>query len=336
MKGTGISMGIKIIGTGMYVPELVVNNDDLAEIVETSDDWITKRTGIKQRHITNGEFTYQMGAKAALEAINNAGISPSDIDMILGTTMTPDCFTPSMACLVGHELNISNAVCMDVGAACSGYVYAIDMARNYLEVGDYKNILIVSSEVVSRLVDFKDRATCVLFGDGAGATVVTKSEGLYASCLGGNPMGAFKLYAKLPEPNNPFKNGTSNWGNEEVNAYPDGFITMEGDEIFKFATTVIPEAVNQAVEKAGITLEELDMLVPHQANIRILKSANKRLKLQEEKLFVGIEEFGNISSACIPLAIHTLVTSNRLERGNKVCVVGFGAGLTYGAVVFEW
>lgn len=331
-----VYMGIKIIGTGMYVPDIIVTNDDLATIVDTSDEWITQRTGIKTRHLTDGELTFQMGAKAAKEAITNAGISTDDIDMILGTTMTPDCFTPSMACLVGYELNINNAVCMDINAACTGYVYALDTARAFLETGLYKNILIVSSEVVSRAIDYSDRATCVLFGDGAGATVVTKSDGLYASSLGGDPTGALKLYAKLPAPKHPFKNGTSDWGKPEVNAYMDEAISMEGDEIFKFATTVIPKAVKDVVEKAGITLEQLNMIIPHQANVRILLSANKRLKMPIEKFYVGIEEYGNISSACIPLAIHKLIKENRVHSGDKVCVVGFGAGLTYGSVVFEW
>lgn len=331
-----ICMGIKILGTGMYVPELIITNDDLANIVDTSDEWITKRTGIQRRHLSNGELTYQLGAKAAKDAIDNAGLKSNDIDMILGTTMTPDCFTPSMASLVGYELNIKDAVCMDIGVACSGYVYALDMARNYIDSNAYKNILIISSEVVSRVVDFKDRSTCVLFGDGAGATIVTKGEGTYASYLGGNPTGALKLYAKLPAPDHPFKNRATDWGNQEVNDYRDGYICMEGDEIFKFATTVIPKAVMQVVKKAGITVQDIDMLIPHQANERILLSANKRLKLEKEKLYVGLKDFGNISSACIPLALHQLYRENKLFPGEKVCIVGFGAGLTYGSVLFEW
>ena len=329
-------MGIKIIGTGMYVPELIITNDDLEKIVDTSDEWITKRTGIRQRRITNGELTYQMGAKASQEAMKNSGLAPADIDMIIGTTMTPDCYTPSMASLVGYELNIGNAVCMDIGAACSGYVYAFDMARNYLSTGDYKNILIVSSEVVSRIIDFNDRSTCVLFGDGAAATVVTASNGLYASCLGGDSTGAFKLYSKLPAPKNPFKTGDTDWGSDEVNRYADGCIKMEGDEIFKFATTVIPKAVIETTKKAGITVQDIDMLIPHQANERILLAANKRLKLDEKKLYVGVDKYGNISSACIPLAIHQLAKEKKLMKRDKVCIVGFGAGLTYGSVIFEW
>lgn len=329
-------MGIRITGTGIYVPEVIVTNDDMANIVDTSDEWITQRTGIKKRHMTNGELTFQMGAKAAKDAIDNAGIKAEDIDMIIGTTMTPDCFTPSMACMVGCELNIQNVMCFDVNAACTGYVYAFDMARNFLETGKYRNILIVSSEVLSRVVDFTDRSTCVLFGDGAAATVVTKSDGVYASFLSGDPSGAFKLYAKLPVPNNPFKSGQTDWGREDVNIYRDNSITMEGDEIYKFATTVLPKAVNKVVEEAGMELEHISFLIPHQANVRILLSANKRLKLPVEKLYLGIEDYGNISSACIPLAIHKLAVENRLQRGDKVCLVGFGAGLTYGATLFEW
>lgn len=329
-------MGIKIIGSGMYVPELTISNDDMAKIVETSDEWIYKRTGIKYRHFTEGELNFQLGAKAAKEALRNAGIRPDDIDLVLGTTMSPDCLTPTMSSMVARELHINHAPCMDLNAACSGFVYALETARNYLNSEEYKNILIVSSEVLSRTLNFKDRSTCVLFGDGAAAVVVTRGEGMYASYLGGDAMKANKLYAKLPTPKHPFWSGAYDWGEEEMNESDSSGIFMDGEEIFRYAATVLPNAVDRVAKKAGISMEEISMLIPHQANVRILMAANKKLKLAPEKLYLGLEEYGNISSACIPMGIHKLMMEGRLKAGDKVCVVGFGAGLTFGAVLFEW
>lgn len=329
-------MGIKITGTGMYVPDLIVTNDDLAQLVDTSDEWITKRTGIRQRRIANGELAYQMGAKAARMAMNEANITIDDIDLILATTISPDCFTPSLACLIGSELDNKNAAAMDINGACTGFVYAVDIARNFLETGCYKNILIVSSEQLSRLVDFKDRSTCILFGDGAGAVVVQKSESVYASCLGGNPSKAAKLFAKVSYPVNPWNKTTAAYEDSRMNQDPYGIIAMDGEEIFKYAATVLPQAVSEVLTRANLSIEDLNMLIPHQANVRILQAANKKLKLPEERLYVGIESYGNISSACIPVGLHQLKKSGRLHSGDNICITGFGAGLTYGAVVFEW
>lgn len=329
-------MGIKITGIGQYVPELVVTNDDIAKIVDTSDDWISKRTGIKSRRIANGELAYQMGVKAAKEALEDANITIDEVDMIIATTMSPDCFTPSVACLIGNELGIKKAVAFDVNGACTGYVYAFDLARNYLEIGTYRNILIVSTEIISRMVDFSDRSTCVLFGDGAGATVVTKSDGLYASILGGNPSGAQRLFAKIKHHNNPFNKQNVSYDSEKVDEFPYGYIYMEGEEIFKFATTTLPKVVLATLEQAGLDIGNLDLLVPHQANERILQAANKKLQLPEEKLYYGIKEYGNISSACIPIGLYHLKRKKRLKAQSKICIAGFGAGLTYGAALFEW
>lgn len=329
-------MGIKVTGIGMYVPELVITNDDLARMVDKSDEWVTKRTGIKRRRISNGELAYQMGAKAAKQAIHEAGVSMDEIDLIIATTMSPDCSTPSLACLIGYELNNHHAAAFDINGACSGFVYAMDIARNFLETGTYRNILLVSSEVMSRMIDFSDRSTCVLFGDGAGAVVLTKQEGLYSSYLSGNPSGAFKLFTKMQYQQSPWDKQPKDYGLEHVNQYPDGYLYMEGEEIYKFATKALPEAVNSSLERAGLSIEDLDILVPHQANVRILEAANKRLKLPKEKMYVGIQEYGNISSACIPIALCHLKANHQLNAGHKVCLAGFGAGLTYGALVFEW
>ncbi|MGI5959814.1 MAG: 3-oxoacyl-ACP synthase III family protein [Massiliimalia sp.] len=329
-------MGLNIIGAGMYVPETVATNDDFAKIVDTSDEWITTRTGIKTRHINNGELTFQMGAKAADLAVKDAGIDMSQIDMVLATTVTSDFLTPSLACMVAKEIGIEDAACMDLNAACSGYVFALDVAKKYLDSGDFHTILIVSAEIVTRMVDYTDRGTCVLFGDGAAATVVTKGEGIYAAALRSSPQGALKIFTKLPEPENPFKTQGSDWGDERVQQAAPYQMQMLGHDVYKFATVAMADAVEQAAQKAGISVEDLKLIIPHQANIRIVQTAIKRLKLPVERFYVNIEKYGNISSACIPLALAELKAQGRLEKGDKICVVGFGAGLTYGAAVFEY
>jgi 3-oxoacyl-[acyl-carrier-protein] synthase-3 len=329
-------MSIKVAGIGMYLPELIVTNDDLAKIVDTSDEWIAKRTGIKSRRIANGELAYQMGAKAAKMALEDANISIDEVDMILATTMSPDCYTPSVASLIGYELGSNSAAAMDINGACTGFVYAFDIARNFLETKCYRNILIVSTELLSRDTDFEDRSTCVLFGDGAAATVVTWQEGVYASYLGGDSTGAYRLYAKLCHHKSPWDKEKVSYGVEEVDQFHDGYIFMEGNEIYKFAITMLPKAVETVLEKANLTMDELYMLIPHQANERILSAANKKLKLPNEKIYVGIAEYGNISSACIPLGLYHLKQQGKLKPGQKICFAGFGAGLTYGALVFEW
>lgn len=328
-------MGLNIIGAGMYVPETIADNEDFSKIVDTSDEWITTRTGIKTRHINNGELTFQMGAKAAADAVKDAGIDVNEIDMVLATTVTADCLTPSLACMVAKEIGIEDAVCMDLNAACAGYVFALDVAKKYIDSGEFKKILIVSAEIVTRMVDYTDRGTCVLFGDGAAATIVTAGEGIYASCLKSAPQGADKIFTKLPEPQNPFKTQKADWGDEKMNAAPDGYMQMMGNDVYKFAIQAMPEAVELAAQKAGVSPADLDCIIPHQANIRIVQTAIKRLKLPMDKFYVNIQRYGNISSACIPLAITELKQAGKLNKGDKICVVGFGAGLTYGAAVFE-
>lgn len=329
-------MGLTILGAGGYLPDTVASNEDFAKIVDTSNEWITTRTGIKTRHITNGELAFQMGAKAANLAIQDAGISLEQIDMVLATTVTADFLTPSLACMIAKEIGLEDAACMDLNAACAGYVFAMDVAKKYLDSKDAKTILVVSSEVVTRMVDYTDRATCVLFGDGAAATVLTASDGLYAACLRSAPQGALKIFTKLAEPQNPFGKSPVDWGDESVNAAPVGMMQMAGNDVYKFATAAMPEAVEAAAEKAGIALSEIDLIIPHQANIRIVQTAIKRLKLPPEKFYINIQDYGNISSACIPLGLAQLKQQGRLKKGDKICLVGFGAGLTYGAVVFEY
>lgn len=332
----GMNSGIRIIGTGMYVPENVVTNEDFTKIIDTSDEWIVKMTGIKTRHIADGISTIKMGANAAADAVSNAGLKPEDIDVIIASTVSSDCSTPSLACLIANEIGAHSAVSFDINCACAGFVFALDLAKRYLSDGEYKNILIVSSEMLSRLTNYDDRSTCVLFGDGAGACVVQKSDNMYFSELGADTTGVKKLFNKGIEAKNPFSTKTyslENDGFEPVNGHG---IYMNGKEVYKFSTKIMPMAVEKACQKAGINTGELDLIVSHQANIRIIETAAKNLGLPMEKFFINIHKYGNTSSACIPICLHEAQLSGRVKRGDKICTVGFGAGLVYAASVFEW
>jgi 3-oxoacyl-[acyl-carrier-protein] synthase-3 len=329
-------MGLKMIGFGGYVPPLKVTNDDFAKIVETDDTWITTRTGIKTRHIANGELTWQMGAKAAKSALEDAGIAPESVDMLIACTVSGDTTTPSLACMVAKEVGIPGGIVFDLNAACAGFVYALDVVQKYLAMGAVKTAMIVCSETLSRMVDYTDRATCVLFGDGAAAVIFQAQEDkLYASCLKSQPAGAYKIISKLSSTDCPFKTETPDWGDEAVNAAPDGKMQMAGNDVYKFAIAAMPEAVEEAARQAGIATEDLDLIIPHQANIRIVQTAIKRLKLPEDKFYVNIADYGNISSSCIPLALSQLHEQGRLHEGMKLCFVGFGAGLVYAATIVE-
>ena len=326
--------GIKLLGTGSYIPPVVVNNEDLSKIVDTSDEWIVKRTGMKERHLTGGEPTWYMGAEAAKKALAKSGVAPSDIDLTIFTTVTGDFVTPSMASIAAHELGLENSVCFDVNGACSGFVYALDMARRYLATGDCKNVLIISAETLSSIVDYTDRSSCVLFGDGAGACVVTGSDKLYSSYLGSDLSGTTKLYARGREHTHPFMGERTPM--EDSFELQDNFMHMDGKEVYKFATAAMPFAVEQACTRAEMTVDELALIVPHQANTRIVETATKKLGISQDKIFCNIERYGNTSSASIPICLDEIASAKRLKSGDKVCMVGFGAGLTYGAVIFEY
>ena len=327
-------MGLKILGTGLYLPEKVVTNEDYTKIVETSDEWIVKRTGMKERRIT-GEPTWVMAKKAAENALENAGLSPLDIDLILCTTVTSDYITPSLACIVQGAIGAKNAVAFDINAACAAFVYALDMAHMYLANG-YKRILIISAEALSKITDYTDRSTCVLFGDAAGACIVTSSEKKFASALGADGTGANTLFARRPLNDIPF---VVQADPQSVDHFPDvnrpGVLYMNGREVYKFAVSAMSHALKDACEKFGTSPEELDLIVPHQANLRIIQSAAKELGLPLERFFVNIDKYGNTSSACIPVGLAQLDAAGELIPGRKIGMVGFGAGLVYGGCVFE-
>ena len=328
--------GVKILGVGRYVPELVATNDDYAKIVETSDEWITQRTGIKKRHISDGEPTYYLGAMSAKEAIENAGIAAEDIGLILVTTCTPDYFTPSTACLIQRELGVVGCPAIDLNCACSGFVYAVDMARRYLLCDDIKYVLVVAAEELSKFVDYSDRSTCILFGDAAAAVVLEKSEDtLFSSFLAADGSGAGYLASRAMLTINPFRQTDSEFDMQmpESNKH---YLLQDGKEVYKFATKAMPYAVEKACEAAGIEPDDLDAIIPHQANIRIIETAAKHLHVPIDKMVLNIADYGNTSSASIPNAFYDGIESGRIKHGDKVCFVGFGGGLTYGACIVEY
>lgn len=329
--------GIDILGTGAYTPSLRVANDELAKVVETNDEWISTRTGIKARRLADGEPTWKMGAAAAREALANAGVSGSEIGLIIDTTITSDFATPSMACVIQREIGAENAEAFDLNAACSGFVYAVDAAKRYLQTDpELKYVLVVANEKLSHITDYTDRASCILFGDGAAAAVITRSEKLFTSFMGADGRGAQYLYSKAHKIFHPFR--TTDKDEVDTGEFAAGteFLVQDGKEVYKFATKALPTASEKAAAKIGLNINEIDWFIPHQANIRIIETAAKNLNVSIEKFIVNIQEHGNTSSASIPIALHEAISSGQIKRGEKLCLVGFGAGLTMGAVIIEY
>ncbi len=337
MSETKKVTGIKVKGIGKYVPEMIASNEDFAKIVDTSDEWITQRTGIKTRHITNGEPTYWIGAEAAKKAIADAGIDVSEIDLIICATVTPDFYTPSTACLIQREIGAIGSMAIDINCACTGFDYGLDMARRYLlSEDDVNTVLLVSAEELSKFTDYTDRSSCILFGDGAAAFVLErKYDALYSAYLGADGNGAKFLVSRAMRSENVFRTKKEDFdmGMPETKLH---YFTQDGKEVYKFATKALPLAVTKACEKAGISPEELDAIVPHQANVRIIETAAKNLGVSMDKMVVYIDRYGNTSSASIPIAFCDAVAEGRIKRGDKICFVGFGGGLTYAGIIFEY
>ena len=317
----------RIVGTGSYVPEQIVTNDDLAKIVETNDEWIRTRTGIRQRRIATSEGTSDLAAKAAERAIEQAGIKPEEIDLIILATSSQDYCFPSGACEVQGRVGAVNAVCYDLSAACTGFVFALNTAQAFIQSGVYRTALVVGSEVLSKLIDWKDRSTCVLFGDGAGAVVVRADE---TGILG------FQMHSDGTK-GNVLTCGARSNGNFLMNQKPElSYMSMDGQEVFKFAVKKVPEVISQLLEKTGTPIEEIRYFVLHQANYRIIESVAKRLKVGMEKFPANMEYYGNTSGASIPLLLDEMNRAGKLNPGDKIILSGFGGGLTWGATLIQW
>ncbi|MHB0975904.1 MAG: beta-ketoacyl-ACP synthase III [Candidatus Aquicultorales bacterium] len=320
-----------ITGTGVYLPSRVLTNEDLESMVETTDEWITTRTGIKRRRIIGAdENISDMAVEAGRAALDRAGLEPSDLDLIILTTSSPEMIMPSTACIAQAKLGAS-CPAFDLSAACSGFVFGLSVASSYIESGSYKTILLVGSDALTRHLDWTDRKTCVLFGDGAGAVVLERSTGEFgvlSSYLASDGRGVDLL--GIPA------GGSANPGSEETLRERMHYIQMNGNEIYKFAVRAIPEVVERVLEETGLGLEDIDYIIPHQANSRILKAASERMGISEDKVVANIEDYGNTSTASIPLALDQLNGSGRLKEGDVLVFVGFGAGLTWGANVVRW
>jgi len=325
-----------IIGTGSYLPEKILTNDDLSKIVDTSDDWITSRTGIKERHIAApDQATSDLATEAAQRAMTAAGVAASEIDLIVIATVTPDMFFPSTACIVQRKLGATNAVCFDISAACSGFLYALQVARHFLNAGTRATALVIGAEKLSSLVNWEDRNTCVLFGDGAGAVVIraedtaTEAPGRVLSTVMGSD-GNLTDLLKVPGGGSACPITADN-----VASKPNT-IHMEGRETFKHAVTRMCQASEQALAMAGLTKDDIAMVIPHQANARIITAIADRLGLPAEKTFMNVDKYGNTSAATIPIALDEAQRQGRIQRGDIVLLVAFGGGFTWASSVVRW
>ncbi len=320
-----------ILGTGSCLPARRVTNQELTELVDTSDEWVTTRTGIKTRYIAaRGEDTSKLAAVAARRAMSMAGMKPEELDIIIVGTMTPDMSMPSCACLVQQELGALNAFAFDINAACSGFVYALDLAGKYLYFNRGLKVLVIGAETLSKRINWRDRNTCVLFGDGAGACV-----------LGGDDSGRGMLAGKMYSDGRLFDllkmDGAASMNSELLRAGHDGsYIKMAGRDVFKYAVRSMEGAISSVLEETAIDIEEIKLLIPHQANIRILKSLADHLGIDHEKVYINLQKYGNTSAASIPIALDEANREGRLAENDLLLLCCFGGGFTWGAMVFRW
>lgn len=321
----------KITGVGRYIPEKVYDNAYFESIVDTNDEWITRRTGIKERHVSApDEFTTDMAVKAAEKAVGNAGITAEELDLIILGSVTPDYFTPAGACVVQAALGAVNAAAFDYNAACSGFITGLTIAKQFIENGMYKHVLVVCADVLTKATDYADRSTCILFGDAAGAAVVSASEetGIIAVDIGADGTGATAItqlaYREDAEET------------EKRVSHNKSSIWMAGQTVMKFAVKAMADASGRVLEKAGLTYDDIALVIPHQANYRIVDAAIKRMGITEDKVFLNLEKYGNTSASCIPSSLAQAVEEGRIKKGDKLILVGFGGGLTWGAALLEW
>ena len=324
----------KITGTGSYAPEKVLTNHDLEKIVDTTDEWIASRTGIKERRITEGDDTADIAVNAAKAALKAAGTTARDIDLIVVGTVTPDMVFPSTACFVQARLGVKAGVpAFDVAAACSGFLYAMDVAEKYIRTGTAKKALVIGADLFSRILDWKDRTTCVLFGDGAGAVVLSQTRGkagILSSTIHSDGKLSEYLYATRAIPKSLFEHG----GGEKGTTPPQ--VKMRGNETFKVAVRTMVGACKKELEMNGLKVKDVSLVIPHQANIRIINAIKDRLRLSDEQVFTNIERYGNTSSASIPIALDEAVREKRIKSGDNIIFVAFGGGFTWASATVRW
>ena len=325
-------MGAIITGTGHYVPEKILTNKDLELMVDTTDDWIITRTGIKERRISKDyESTSDLATKAAVKALETAGVSPEKIECIIVATATPDMLFPSTACLVQKNIGAINAVAFDIEAACTGFIYAMTIAQQFILTHFYSKILVIGADTLSKFTDYKDRNTCILFGDGAGAAILEKGEegrGILNSKIGSD--GSKGELLTLPA------GGSLNPVSFDTVKNRLHYIKMDGNEVFKFATKIMTSSAKEIIKQSNLCIEDIDLVIPHQANIRIIEAATKRLKIDKNKVFINLDKYGNMSAASIPVALDEAVKSLLIKKNNNIVLVAFGGGLTWGAMTIRW
>jgi 3-oxoacyl-[acyl-carrier-protein] synthase-3 len=324
---------VRIAGWGKYLPERVMPNAELAELVDTSDEWIQARTGIQERRIAGPEeTTCSLAVQAARAALDTAGVRPEDLDLIIVATCTPDYANmPATASLVQHALGAPRAAAVDLNAVCSGFIYALATGSQFILSGAYRSVLVIGAEVFTRILDWQDRSTCVLFGDGAGAVLLQPSAapgGLVSFVLGSDGAGACSLFVPA--------GGSRQPASEATVAERGHYVKMQGREVFRFATRVLPESVKQALEAAHLTTDDIDVLIPHQANTRIIDHAVRRLDVDESVVFSNVQRYGNTSAASIPVALCEAIEDGLVHPGGTVVMSGFGAGLSWGTIVWKW
>jgi 3-oxoacyl-[acyl-carrier-protein] synthase-3 len=322
---------VTITGIGCYAPERVMTNDELAQLVETSDEWIVERTGIRERRVAAAdEALSDLALPAAKDALEQAGVDPGDVDLLVVATVTPDMFFPSTGAIIADQLGAKDAAAYDLSAGCTGFVYAIVQAHGMVSAGLSEHALVVGGDVLSKIVDWQDRSTCVLFGDGAGAVVIERSRdgGFLGFELGADGSGGSQLY--MPA------GGSRAPATAETVATRQHFAKMNGREVFKFATRVLVDSAEKVLEQSGVPVEDVDLYVPHQANVRIIEHARKKLGIPAERTVVNVDRYGNTSSGSIPLALGEAEAGGRLHPGDLVLMTGMGAGLTWGSALIEW
>lgn len=321
-----------ITGTGSFLPKKVLTNDDLTKMLDTTDEWITKRTGIKERRIVeNGATASDLAIEASLHALDDANVLPSEVDLIVAATITPDCLVPSTACFLQDKIGASNAGAFDILAACAGFVYALSIAKSFVASGAMKTVLVVGTECLSKITDYTDRSTCILFGDGAGAVVVQRGNGrreIITTHLGSDGSQAELLMlpaggSKLPTSHETIESRLH-------------YIRLKGKELFKVAINNMVDVITKTVAENNMKIEDIDLIIPHQSNIRIIEAAMERLKLPRKKAYINIDRIGNTSSASIPIAIDEIDKGGMLNPGDLVLLVAFGGGLTWSSSIIKW